>query len=324
MNSITLDNKNIFVSGVSGFIGFHVAKRLLSENINVIGIDNVNDYYSQKLKWDRTHILEEFDNFSFYQNDLCDKESLNQIFFDHDINIICHLAAQAGVRYSIENPFTYQKSNLEGFTNILELARQQDIEHLVFASSSSVYGGNKKIPFSVDDQVSTPVSFYGATKRSNELMAYSYHHLYDISMNGLRFFTVYGPWGRPDMAYFSFTKKIMNGESIDVYNHGDMKRDFTFIDDIVDGVIASLKTKREYELFNLGNNKPVKLLTFIELLEKKIGRTVEKNFLPMQPGDMYETYADISKSERILGFHPKTNLEEGLNRFVDWYKQYHD
>jgi UDP-glucuronate 4-epimerase len=237
--------------------------------------------------------------------------------------MICHLAAQAGVRYSIENPYPYEKSNLEGFTNILEMARRNEIDNFVFASSSSVYGGNKKIPYSVDDNIMKPVSFYGATKIANELMAYSYHHLYDIPTCGLRFFTVYGPWGRPDMAYFEFTDKILKGDSIDVYNKGDMKRDFTYIDDIIDGVISSLEKSFDFEIFNLGNNKPVNLLDFIEILEKKINIKANKNLVPMQPGDMKETYADISKSTKMLGFKPKTTIEEGLSRFIEWYKTYY-
>lgn len=320
---ISLSNKIIFVSGSSGFIGFHVVKKLLEKNISVVGLDNVCDYYSQDLKWDRTKILEEYDNFSFYHRDLCDRDSLIKIFNENEISIICHLAAQAGVRYSITNPFIYQKSNLEGFTNILEMARKNTIDNYVFASSSSVYGGNKKIPFSVEDDVSKPISFYGATKVANELIAYSYHHLYQIPITGLRFFTVYGPWGRPDMAYFKFTNKIVNNESINVYNNGDMKRDFTYIDDIVDGIISSLKTKNSYEIFNLGNNKPVDLLNFISILEEKLGKKAKINMLPMQPGDMYETYADISKSTKILGFKPKIGIDEGLARFVEWYKNYY-
>jgi UDP-glucuronate 4-epimerase len=313
----------IFVTGSAGFVGFHVSKTLLEKGETVIGLDNVNDYYSQELKWNRNKILENYENFTFYHKDLCDKKALQTIFEKNTINKICHLAAQAGVRYSIKNPFAYQQSNLEGFTNILEIARQSNIENLVFASSSSVYGGNKKVPFSVEDTVNKPASFYAATKVANELMAYSYHHLYHIPMTGLRFFTVYGPWGRPDMAYYSFTEKIVKDETIDVYNHGDMKRDFTYIDDIVEGVISSINKKNDYEIFNLGNNTPVNLLDFIHILEEKIGKKVEKNMLPLQLGDMKETYADIKKSQKLLDFNPKTSLKEGLEKFVEWYLKYY-
>jgi UDP-glucuronate 4-epimerase len=315
---------NILVTGSAGFIGFHLSKTLLENGYNVIGLDNLNNYYSQQLKKDRNKILKKYKSFSFYHNDLCDFPELISIFKKRDIDIVCHLAAQAGVRYSIENPFAYQKSNLEGFINVLEIVRKNKINKLIFASSSSVYGLNKKIPYSIVDDISRPVSFYGATKVANEVIAYSYHHLYKIPMCGLRFFTVYGPWGRPDMAYFKFTKKIFDGEKIDIYNYGDMKRDFTFIDDIVDGIISCIKKQWSFDIFNLGNNSPVDLLRFIEILEKKIGIKANKHMLPMQPGDMYETYADISKSEKVLGFHPKTNIEEGLSRFVDWYKIYYD
>ncbi|MEF8848945.1 MAG: GDP-mannose 4,6-dehydratase [Candidatus Thermoplasmatota archaeon] len=315
---------SILVTGSAGFIGFHVAKRLLEDGYTVIGLDSVNDYYSQRLKWDRNQILEEFKNFTFYHKDLCDREGLNKIFDENKIDDICHLAAQAGVRYSIENPYQYQKSNLEGFTNILEIARTSETQNFVYASSSSVYGGNKKVPFSVEDSIDKPVSFYAATKVANEAMAYSYHHLYDISITGLRFFTVYGPWGRPDMAYFKFTDRIVNDKPIDVYNHGDMKRDFTYVDDIVDGVISALDKRFDFELFNLGNNQPVNLLKFINILEKKLGKKAKKNMLPMQPGDMKETYADISKSQKMLGFKPKISIEEGLDRFVEWYKSYYN
>lgn len=313
---------SILVTGSAGFIGFHVSKALLEKGEQVIGLDNINDYYSQDLKWSRNKILEKYDNFTFYHTDLCNLSKINKIFNDENISKICHLAAQAGVRYSIENPFQYQKSNLEGFTNILEMARKFKVKNFVFASSSSVYGGNKKVPFSVEDDINRPVSFYAATKVANEAMAYSYHHLYDIPMVGLRFFTVYGPWGRPDMAYFKFTERIVNGESIDVYNHGDMKRDFTYVDDIVDGVLSALNKKFKFEIFNLGNNQPVKLLEFINILESKLGKKAKKNMLPMQPGDMKETFADISKSEMMLGFKPKTGIEYGLDNFIKWYRKY--
>jgi len=313
----------IIVTGSAGFIGFHLSRALLEKGEKVIGIDNVNDYYSQKLKKDRNNLLDKYENYRFYHQDLSDFNDLKKIFDKNKIHKICHLAAQAGVRYSIKNPHQYQKSNLEGFTNILEMARNFKVKNFVFASSSSVYGGNKKLPFSVEDDVSKPVSFYGATKVANELMAYSYHYMYDIPTIGLRFFTVYGPWGRPDMAYFKFTDKIIKDESIDVYNQGDMKRDFTYINDIVEGVISSLEKKFDFEIFNLGNNKPVNLLDFIDILEEKIGKKAKKNMLSMQPGDMKETYADISKSTKIIGFKPKTDIKEGLSRFVEWYKHYY-
>ncbi|MFP3872109.1 MAG: NAD-dependent epimerase/dehydratase family protein [Candidatus Natronoplasma sp.] len=311
------------VTGTAGFIGFHTAKALLEEGEKVIGLDSVNDYYSQQLKWDRNSLLEESDDYVFYQENLCDLNALKGIFDRHDVDRICHLAAQAGVRYSVENPHAYQRSNLEGFTNVLEMARHNDVSNLVYASSSSVYGGNEDIPYSTGDDVNRPVSYYAATKVANEVMAHSYSHLYDLNCTGLRFFTVYGPWGRPDMAMFKFTDRIVDGEPIDVYNYGDMKRDFTYIDDIVEGVLSSLEKRFDYEIFNLGNNTPVELMEFIEILEDTLGKEAEKNMLPMQPGDMKVTYADISRSKEKLGFEPKTDLEEGVNRFVDWYKDYY-
>ncbi len=312
-----------FVTGTAGFIGFHLAKELLEQGETVIGLDIVNDYYSEQLKWDRNSILEGYDDYTFYHKDLCDREALKQIFQQHDIDRICNLAAQAGVRYSIENPHAYQKSNLEGFTNILEAARQNDVENLVFASSSSVYGGQKTIPYSTDADIMTPISFYAATKVANEAMAHSYYHLYDIPTTGLRFFTVYGPWGRPDMALFKFTDRIVEDEPIEVYNHGEMKRDFTYIDDIVQGIISSLDNPHDFEIFNLGNNTPVNLMDFIEILEDALGKEAEKNMLPMQPGDMKMTYADISKSQEELDFQPKTDIETGIKKFVDWYEDYY-
>ncbi len=313
-----------FVTGSAGFIGFHVAKQLLKDGEEVIGLDNLNDYYSKQLKIDRNSILEEYDDYTFYPNDLCEYEKLEEIFDGNEIDRICHLAAQAGVRHSIEDPHTYQKSNLEGFTNILEIARHNNMENLVYASSSSVYGGNDKIPYDVGDDVMTPISYYAATKVANEAMAHSYSHLYDLPTTGLRFFTVYGPWGRPDMALFKFTDRIVEGEEIDVYNYGDMKRDFTYIDDIVDGVISCLDNPFEYEIFNLGNNTPVKLMYFIQILEDTLGMEAKKNMMPMQPGDMKVTYADISKSQDMLGYEPEAGIEEGIEKFVDWYKEYYD
>lgn len=312
------------ITGSAGFIGFHLAEELLRSGEKVIGLDDVNDYYSTELKWDRNSILEEDERYRFYHEDLSDLDALKQIFLENDIDRVCHLAAQAGVRYSVENPHAYQKSNLEGFTNILEMSRNHEVDNLVYASSSSVYGGNEKIPYNEDDDVTRPISFYAATKVSNELMAHSYSHLYDLPCTGLRFFTVYGPWGRPDMALFKFTDRIVRGEPIDVYNFGDMKRDFTFVDDIIDGVISSLEKPLDYEIFNLGNNTPVNLMDFIEMIEAELGMEAEKNMLPMQPGDMKVTYADISKAKEMLGYEPETDIEEGIARFMDWYKDYYE
>jgi len=313
----------ILITGSAGFIGFHVARELLERGKKVVGLDSVNDYYSQELKWDRNSILEEYEDFDLYHQDICDLEKMKKLFEEQDIEKICHLAAQAGVRYSVENPHAYERSNLKGFTNILEMARHQDVDNLVYASSSSVYGGNEEIPYAVGDDVNEPVSYYAATKVANEVMAHSYNHLYDIPCTGLRFFTVYGPWGRPDMAMFKFTDRIVDGRPIEVYNYGNMKRDFTYIDDIVEGVITSLEKRYDYEIFNLGNNTPVELMDFIEMLEDALGMEAEKEMKPMQPGDMKVTYADISGSKEKLGFEPETDLEEGIGKFVDWYKDYY-
>ncbi len=323
IQSSTGQNMKTLVTGSAGFIGFHVAKGLLEKGEEVIGLDSVNDYYSQELKWDRNSILEEYDDYDFYHEDLCNLECLEDIFDEHEIDRVCHLAAQAGVRYSVENPHAYQKSNLEGFTNILEMARHNDVDNLVYASSSSVYGGNEDIPYKVGDDILEPISFYAATKVANEVMAHSYSHLYDLPCTGLRFFTVYGPWGRPDMALFKFTDRIVNGEEIDVYNHGDMKRDFTYVDDIVEGVINALDNPFEYKIFNLGNNTPVELMDFIHILEDKLGMEADKNMMPMQPGDMKVTYAGIEESKESLGYEPETGIEEGIERFVDWYMEYY-
>ncbi|MBS3816271.1 MAG: GDP-mannose 4,6-dehydratase [Candidatus Thermoplasmatota archaeon] len=312
------------VTGSAGFIGFHVAERLLEEGKEVIGLDNLNDYYSRQLKKDRNSILKGYENFRFYREDLCDYEKLKEIFEENEIGRICNLAAQAGVRHSIEDPHAYQRSNLEGFTNVLEMARRNDVDNLVYASSSSVYGGNEEIPYSTEDDITKPVSYYAATKVANEVMAHSYSHLYDLPCTGLRFFTVYGPWGRPDMAMFKFTDRIVDDRPIDIYNYGDMKRDFTYVDDIVDGVVRSLEESFRYEIFNLGNNTPVELMDFVEILEEKLGMEAEKNMMPMQPGDMKVTYADISKSKEKLGYEPETDLEEGIERFVGWYKDYYE
>lgn len=309
--------KNVFVTGAAGFIGFHVAKHLKDRGDNVLGYDNFNDYYSPTLKRERAENLQKSD-ISIIESDICDYSRLEQAVEQNQTTHLVHLAAQAGVRYSLTNPQAYVKSNLEGFVNILEICRKFPKIKLTYASSSSVYGLNKKVPFSEEDRTDRQVSLYGVTKRSNELMAATYHHLYQISVTGLRFFTVYGPWGRPDMAYYSFAKAIMEGKPIDVYNHGKLQRDFTFIDDIVQGTVAAVDLGAECELFNLGNHKPVELLHFIKVLEHAIGKKAQMRMLPMQPGDVMTTYADIAHSKEKLGFVPKTSLEEGIPLFVEW------
>ncbi len=311
------------VTGSAGFIGFHVARTLLEEGEEVVGVDNVNKYYSPELKWKRNSILENYDGFSFHHLDVCDYETLLKVMRNKGVNRICHLAAQAGVRYSINDPFTYQRSNIEGFTSMLEVARNTDIDNFVYASSSSVYGGSRDIPYDIDVDITKPVSFYAATKVANEVMAHSYSHLYGVPSTGLRFFTVYGPWGRPDMALFKFTDRIVREEPIDVYNHGDLRRDFTYIDDIVNGVISALDRPFDFEIFNLGSHRPIELMYFIEVLEDVVGRKAEKNMLPMQPGDVKETYADIDKSREMLGFEPEVSIEEGIELFISWYGEYY-
>lgn len=324
------NTKLILITGAAGFIGFHVSKQLLEDGFTIVGIDNINDYYDVKLKHDRLAILKNSPNFTFIKLDITDKEALIQLFNQYSFSVIIHLAAQAGVRYSIDNPQSYADSNLGGFINILEACRHYKIEHLIYASSSSVYGMNKKVPFSVDDPVNSPVSLYAATKRANELLAYSYSHLYSIPCTGLRFFTVYGPWGRPDMAYFSFTKAIMEEKPIKVFNHGKMERDFTYVSDIVEGIKRLInhipkKNNEEppYALYNIGNNKPESLGHFIELLETHIGKKAIKEMHPMQPGDVLRTYADIKPLQNAVGFQPSTLLNEGLKEFVKWYKNYY-
>lgn len=311
------------VTGAAGFIGFHLCQALLDRGIPVIGLDNLNDYYDVGLKRARLKQLEGRKGFTFFLEDIAHFSGMKEIFRTRPVQRICHLAAQAGVRYSLENPFSYQKSNLEGFLNLLELARGTGVENFVFASSSSVYGANQKTPFSVDDRVDTPVSLYGATKRANELMAYSYSHLFGIPCAGLRFFTVYGPWGRPDMALFLFTDAILHNRAINVYNHGRMKRDFTYIDDIIQGILAALERPFAFEIFNLGNSDPVDLLDFIAAIEDGLGKKAKKNMMPMQPGDVPATAADIDKSRELLGFNPQTSLREGVRRFLAWYREYY-
>lgn len=325
-----IENKKILVTGGAGFIGFHLSVRLLEQGYSIIGYDNLNDYYDVKLKMDRLAILKQYEGYQFIRGDLADSEALTAVFREYRPSVVVNLGAQAGVRYSIDHPDAYMQSNVMGFFHILECCRHFPVEHLVYASSSSVYGLNQKIPFSVEDQTDTPVSLYAATKKSNELMAHSYSKLYDIPATGLRFFTVYGPYGRPDMAYFSFAQKIMKGETIKIFNHGDMYRDFTYIDDIVTGIeniIPHPPKENEagvkFKVYNIGNNKTEKLMYFIETLEKCLGRTAKKEYYPMQPGDVYQTYADVSDLTRDFGFKPDTPLEEGLEKFVMWFKDYY-
>lgn len=312
----------VLVTGIAGFIGSHVAHALVARGDTVIGIDNFNDYYDVALKRDRVAALVG-DACPVLEVDFSEKEQLRAVFAQHDFDVICHLGAQAGVRYSLENPDAYERANNQGTLNIFELARAHNVPKIVFASSSSVYGGNTKVPFSEADPINTPISLYAATKRSNELVAHVYHHLFGIKMLGLRFFTVYGPWGRPDMALFKFTKNILAGKPIDVYNHGKMQRDFTYIADIVAGVLAAIDADLDYEIINLGNNNPVTLEDFIAHLESVLGRRAKRNLLPMQPGDVPTTFADIAKAEKLLGYKPRTSIAEGIAHFVAWYKDYY-
>jgi len=311
---------NILVTGGAGFIGFHVAKALLERGDKVTIIDNFNDYYDVRLK--EARIKELGNNVEVIKADISDYNIMNNIFKNHKFNKICHLAAQAGVRYSLENPLAYEKSNILGTMVMLEMARKHNIKDFVFASSSSVYGNNKKTPFSENDNVDKPISLYAATKKSSELLAYTYHHLYKINCTGLRFFTVYGEFGRPDMALFKFVKNILEDKPIDVYNYGKMKRDFTYISDIVQAVLAAVDNPFPYEIINLGNNNPIELSYFIECIENALGKKAKKNMMPMQQGDVIITYADISKAEKLLSYKPKIKIEEGIKRFVKWYKCY--
>ena len=323
----------ILVTGAAGFIGFFLCKRLLDEGVDVVGIDNLNDYYDVGLKKDRLKQLEPYPSFTFIPMDIADRKAMEILFHDNAFDRVVHLAAQAGVRYSIQNPHAYGDSNLTGFLNVLEGCRNSKTAHLVYASSSSVYGCNKKIPFSTTDNVDYPVSFYAATKKANELMAHSYSHLYRIPVTGLRFFTVIGPWGRPDMACFLFTKAILEGKPIDVFNHGKMRRDFTYIDDIVEGVYrimnkipqagANNSTHAPYKIYNIGNNTPVELGFFIECIEKALSMKAVKNMLPMQQGDVPATYADIDDLKKDVEFRPTVPVDEAVNRFVVWYKSYY-
>lgn len=339
MSKINLQGKTIFVTGAAGFIGSYLCKKLLEtfSDIKIIGIDCITDYYDVSLKEERLKMLASFvDKFVFYKIDIADKSFLDKLFLEYRPNVVVNLAAQAGVRYSITNPESYIHSNIIGFFNILEACRNYPVEHLVYASSSSVYGSNKKVPYSTEDKVDNPVSLYAATKKSNELFAHSYSKLYKIPSTGLRFFTVYGPMGRPDMAYFKFTNKLVKGEPIQIYNMGDMYRDFTYVDDIVTGIVNVMQKTPgltedgvPYKVYNIGNNKPESLMYFVDTLEDcLIKEGVLKNkgkreLLPMQPGDVYQTFADVTDLEKDFGFKPKTSLKEGLGMFVKWYKDYY-
>ncbi len=334
--------KKILVTGAAGFIGYHLIKELLKENYEVIGIDNLNEYYDVNLKLDRIKQFADEKEFKFFKVDLVDNTKINQLFEKEKFDFVINLAAQAGVRYSIENPRAYINSNIIGFLNILEACKNYTIEHLIYASSSSVYGANVVQPFSENHNVDHPVSLYAASKKSNELMAHTYSNLYDIPTTGLRFFTVYGPWGRPDMAYFSFTKNIIEGNPIKIFNNGDLERDFTYIGDIISGIMNLIfkipvrdnqwdRVKSEaatsfapYRVFNIGNNTPVKLMNFISTLEELIGKDAKKEFLPMQQGDVFSTYADVNKLHEICGYEPTTDIKEGLSKFVEWYKNYYN
>lgn len=323
--------KRYLVTGAAGFIGYHLAKKLASQGATVVGYDNVNDYYDVNLKYARLEDLKTYPNFTFIRGDLADETGVTSLFENFRPEIVVNLAAQAGVRYSITNPRAYINSNLVGFFNILEACRNYPAEHLLYASSSSVYGNQQKTPFSTSDRVDEPVSLYAATKKSNELLAYSYAHLYRIPCTGLRFFTVYGPFGRPDMAAFIFTRKIFNDEPIQIFNNGDMYRDFTYVDDIVQGIENMLCNPPKLnekgdpaKVYNIGNNRPEKLLDFVEELERQIGKTAKKELLPMQAGDVYQTYADVDELAADFGFKPNTSMKVGLERFVAWYRKYYN
>ena len=322
----------VLVTGVAGFIGYHLAQRLLTDGIEVYGIDNLNDYYDVSLKKDRLAQLQPHAKFTFKLLDLAQRDRLLELFNTYKFDYVVNLAAQAGVRYSLENPFAYSDSNLSGFVNLLEGCRHSQVGHLVFASSSSVYGANTKVPFSVGDPVDHPISLYAATKKANELIAHVYSHLYHLPTTGLRFFTVYGPWGRPDMAYFKFVKAIDAGKPIDVYNFGNMKRDFTYIDDVIEGLVRVMfkppqtncpATLAPYKIYNIGNNNPVELLTFIQVIESAIGKKAKTNLLPIQPGDVPCTYADVDQLIHDVGFKPNTSITDGIERFVKWYQEYY-
>jgi UDP-glucuronate 4-epimerase len=333
----------ILVTGAAGFIGFHLVNSLLKSDFHVVGLDNINDYYDPKLKYSRLQEngvdiqdiyygkyaqSQKYSNYQFIKLDIEDAININKVFSDNKFDYVCHLAAQAGVRYSIENPRVYVQSNVVGFFNILECCRNFPVKHLIYASSSSVYGNNTKIPFSESDNVDHPISLYAATKKSNELMAHTYSHLYQIPTTGLRFFTVYGPWGRPDMAYFSFTKSIIEGKPIKVFNNGYLSRDFTYIDDIIEGILNLIPKEANdvkcYNLFNIGNDNPISLVQFINTLEKHIGMEAIKEFVPMQQGDVEKTWADINELKSLKGYQPKTSIDLGLSKFIIWYKNFYN
>jgi UDP-glucuronate 4-epimerase len=335
------NKKHVLVTGAAGFIGFHLSKKLCEQGYAVSGIDNMNNYYDVGLKNNRLSLLQNLPDFTFYQIELTDKVAIDKVFSDQHFDYVVNLAAQAGVRYSLINPYAYLESNLHGFLNILEACRHHKPDHLVYASSSSVYGANTKMPFSVHDNVDHPISLYAATKKSNELMAHTYSALYSLPTTGLRFFTVYGPYGRPDMALFLFTKAILENKPIDVYNYGKMKRDFTYVDDIVEGIVRIMPLSPKpnadwksdlpdpsssfapYKIYNIGNNNPEELMGFITALEKKLGKTAIKNMMPIQEGDVPSTYADVDDLMRDAGFKPSTTIEEGIGKFVDWYLDYY-
>ncbi len=333
--------KKVLVTGAAGFIGFQLSRRLLNDGIRVTGVDNLNPYYDVRLKQDRLDKISSADNFTFVNYDLTDREALEDLFGSNDFDVVVNLAAQAGVRYSLTNPHAYVDSNIVGFVNILECCRHHKVKHLVFASSSSVYGANTNMPFSIHHNVDHPVSLYAATKKANELMAHTYSHLYGLCCTGLRFFTVYGPWGRPDMALFLFTKAITEGKPITVFNHGKMQRDFTYIDDIIEGVVRVMGRLPEpnpawrgdnpdpgtsyapYKIYNIGNNNPVELIEFIEEIENALGRKAEKEFVDLQPGDVPATYADVDDLIQDVGFKPETSIATGIRRFIEWYQEYY-
>jgi UDP-glucuronate 4-epimerase len=336
------EKKAVLVTGAAGFIGFHLSRRLCALGYSVTGIDNLNEYYEVALKHARLNILKGLSNFTFYPTDLTNKKELDDLFLKNKFSAVINLAAQAGVRYSLTNPYAYLESNLHGFLNVLEACRHAKTEHLIYASSSSVYGANKKMPFSVHHNVDHPISLYAATKKSNELMAHTYSALYNLPTTGLRFFTVYGPYGRPDMALFIFTKAILEGKPIEVYNYGKMKRDFTYVDDIVEGIVRLIPKAptpnddawsgitpdaatsfAPYKLYNIGNNKPVELIRFIEIIEEKLGKKAVKNLLPLQEGDVPETFADVDDLVEAVGFKPETPLAVGVGKFIDWYTEYY-
>jgi len=313
----------ILVTGAAGFIGYHLCKSLLNDSYAVMGVDNVNDYYDINLKLSRLDQLNSYKNFSIEKIDISEREELTKVFKSFKPNKVVNLAAQAGVRYSIENPYVYMESNLVGFLNIIELCRHNNVEGFIYASSSSVYGGNIKTPFSIEDRVNNPISLYAATKRANELIAHSYSQLYGLHTTGLRYFTVYGPWGRPDMAMLIFTRKILAGETIPVFNNGNMKRDFTYIDDIISGTKAAIEKNYKCEVFNLGNHKSEQLMDVISLIEENIGKKADVDFLPMQPGDVSESFADINKSIDMLNYKPTTNVDVGIKKLIKWYKEFY-